>query len=263
MKVYISIVSHGHESLIKQLRCIDGLLAKCTVIIKSNILGEDFSDYQSHPNFHWVNNMHGLGFGHNNNIIFNLCKENMGMSENDFFIVLNPDVYVECDKIIELVTSMNNNSHKFAAINLYKDRDFKVYDNSIRTFPTLAQFASSFLGSKNTAILNKDNLRTIQSIDWAAGSFQAFQANHYERLNGFDERYFMYCEDIDICWRSKKIDVPLKYYPNIKALHLAKHANRKVLSKHFFWHVAGVFRFLLAKHGLGKRRSSLDRGYQN
>ena len=47
--------------------------------------------------------------------------------------------------------------------------------------------------------------------------------SYYRQLNGFDERYFMYCEDIDICYRSCKIHGKrVMYFPNIKAVHLSK-----------------------------------------
>jgi hypothetical protein len=89
------------------------------------------------------------------------------------------------------------------------------------------------------------------TVDWAAGSFLLFRSGMYTELNGFDTSYFMYCEDIDICWRAKvKVKSPVVYLPHIKALHYAKHANRNVFSKHFYWHVKGVLRFLAKKNGL-------------
>ncbi|EGR3506856.1 glycosyl transferase family 2, partial [Vibrio parahaemolyticus] len=75
--------------------------------------------------------------------------------------------------------------------------------------------------------------------------FIAIKAIHYKKLNGFDENYFMYCEDIDLCYRSKQEGESVLYLPNISAIHFAAHNNRKLLSKHFYWHLKSVFRFLI------------------
>ncbi|WP_017026544.1 hypothetical protein, partial [Vibrio rumoiensis] len=144
-----------------------------------------------------------------------------------------------------------------AAINLFKDYDKTSYDNSVRSFPSFLQFVSSFLGGKNTSILDKKSILKPTNVDWAAGSFLAFKASYYKKLGGFDENYFMYCEDIDICYRSMKMGSPVMYYPQFEAIHLAKHANRKILSRHFYWHVSSVIRFLMTKVGLTKAKSGL------
>lgn len=253
MKIYISVVSHGHEKIIKQLGCLSVLSQHFNVIVKSNKKGDDFSE----SNFIWINREYNLGFGHNNNVIFSYCKNTLGMTDEDYFIVLNPDVYIDVASLKTLIDEMTMHDKKLAAINLFKDISKAEFDNSIRNFPTLSNFALSFFFKKNTSILEKEFINSIAEVDWAAGSFLAFSAQHYTQLRGFDESYFMYCEDIDICYRSNKANVPVTYYPHIEAIHLAQHANRKLLSLHFYWHVSSVLRFLLSKFGLTKIKSSI------
>lgn len=124
-------------------------------------------------------------------------------------------------------------------------------------FPSLKHFIKSFLGLGNSSIVDKSKIIEPCHIDWAAGSFLAIQSCHYLKLGGFDEKYFMYCEDIDICYRSFLMNIPVKYYPAIHAIHLAKHANRKIFSKHFYWHFSSAIRFLLTKKNLTKMKSSI------
>ncbi|MFH4868927.1 glycosyltransferase family protein [Vibrio diabolicus] len=217
------------------------------VIVKSNKVGDDFTDLLNAKGFHWINKNYGCGFGHNNNIVFDFCRSNLGMKENDYFIVLNPDVVISNSVLNNLVHEMKDAGVCISAINLFKNLKDNMYDNSIRNFPTLVQFIKSFLGFGNTSIIDKSKIDNVCNVDWAAGSFLAFKAGHYELLRGFDERYFMYCEDIDICYRSHLIGHRLTYFPNIMALHLAKHENRNLFSKHFFWHLTSAMRFLLSK----------------
>lgn len=257
MAVFISVVSHGHSSLIHELKCLNKLCKEFIVVIKSNKAGDDFDDLISDDNVHWINEAYGMGFGQNNNFVFSFCQEKLGMKNEDYFVVFNPDVYMETSELTKLTCLMDNEKSKISAINLYKDKQQKEYDNSIRAFPSLLQFVKSFLGFGNDSIIDKSKIFDSTKVDWAAGSFLAFTAGHYNNLGGFDEGYFMYCEDIDICFRSNKAAAPVIYYPQVHAYHLAKHANRKLLSKHFLWHVSSVARFLLTTYNLRNSRTSL------
>ncbi|KMV30236.1 glycosyl transferase family 2 [Photobacterium swingsii] len=257
MKVFFSVVSHGHESIIRELDCISNLCQEFTVVLKSNKSGDDFHYLMASETFHWIDSDYGLGFGHNNNKVYSYCKDKLGMKEHDIFVVLNPDVLIDIESVRRLIFFMKKDKNKLCAINLFKDRDLQVFDNSIREFPCLNQFVKSFLGFGNSSIIDKALIDKPTSVDWAAGSFLAFKANLYQSLGGFDEGYFMYCEDIDICFRSKKAGFPVVYYPEVRALHLAKHANRSLFSMHLYWHVSSVIRFLCSKSGLVKAKSKI------
>ena len=257
MKVFISVVSHGHCELINKLACISSLIQGFQVIIKSNKLSDNFEELTNSSNFHWVNDQYGCGFGHNNNIIFNYCRANLDMKDEDYFLVLNPDVIIAVSDIKQLLENMDEDKAQLSAINLFKDKEKTIYDNSVRRFPSLKQFVSSFFGLGNDAIIDKNQLMSSSDIEWAAGSFLCFKAKHYMKLGGFDEGYFMYCEDIDICYRSLKEGKAVRYYPDIQALHLAQHANREIFSKHFYWHVSSVIRFLISRLGIISPKTSL------
>ena len=257
MNIFISVISHGHSELINKLECLSELSEGFNVVVKSNKPKDCFDDIKLKSNFHWLDGDYGLGFGHNNNIVYEYCRKSLGMVSEDCFVVLNPDVIIKADDILTLVEKMDANFCKISAINLFKDDNKSIHDNSIRNFPSFSQFAQSFLGLGNSAIIDKSQLKTPSYVDWAAGSFLAFKASHYYDLNGFDENYFMYCEDIDICYRSQLLGERVLYFPEIKAIHLAKHANRKLMSKHLYWHVKSVIRYLITKLGFTKAKSSL------
>ncbi|NRB80977.1 MAG: glycosyltransferase family 2 protein [Saccharospirillaceae bacterium] len=257
MTIYISVVSHGHSDLINKLSCLNLLCDRFKVIVKSNIPNDDFYELSKKQNFSWINENYYCGFGNNNNIVFSYCRSELNMNDSDYFIVLNPDVDIDAKSITKLVKNMEKEQVLVSSINLYKDNARIISDNSIRKFPSLRQFVSSFLGLGNTSIIDKSQLLSSCKVDWAAGSFLSFKVIHYKTLRGFDEQYFMYCEDIDICYRSYLSGVSLVYYPEIIATHFAEHANRKFFSKHFYWHVSSVVRFLLTKSSLTKPHSSV------
>lgn len=250
MNIFISVVSHGHGNLIKNIDCLPDLARDFNVIVKCNIKSDicELYDYAKQNNLHLLSKSLNLGFGDNNNYNFQYSVDELGLSGDDYFIVLNPDVHITSEAILKLTNEMCEGNISFAAINLYKDHGKTMFDYSIRRFPSLLNFISSYFFKNNNTIYDKSNIHTNKKIDWAAGSFLAFKASHYQRLGGFSDDYFMYCEDIDICYRSHLLDVPVVYFPGIKATHYAKHANRSIFSKHFIWHVTSIVKFLIFKN---------------
>ncbi|MDP5132958.1 MAG: glycosyltransferase family 2 protein, partial [Paraglaciecola sp.] len=80
------------------------------------------------------------------------------------------------------------------------------------------------------------------------GAFLVFKSSIYEQLAGFDTSYFMYYEDVDICLRYYKISGHgICFLKNIHATHIGAYQNRRFFSKHFFWYLRSLARFLKRK----------------
>ncbi|EGW82559.1 glycosyltransferase [Escherichia coli STEC_94C] len=247
MRVFISVVSHGHGELIESLRCLEKLSEKFSVVLKDNKNESNLKEYCKHNNIIYLSSDIPKGFGENNNIIFNYCISELKMQSDDIFIIMNPDVIVEENELIKLKNKMICENIEFATINLYKDRDYKIYDPSIRNYPGILDFVSGYLGFSNKTIINKSSINSNTTVAWAAGSFLALKSYIYKEVGGFDIRYFMYCEDIDICMRINSYGYKLVYIPTIKAIHIARHNNRRFLSKHFYWHLRSALIYLSEK----------------
>lgn len=258
IKVYIGVVSHGHCELIQSLGVLQELSINYNVVLKLNLEEREHAGIIGSNGISVIDRDYGRGFGENNNIIYCYCKEKLMMKDHDIFIVLNPDVVINSDDIEKLIKSYIEYNFKIATINLYRDTNFHNYDNSIRNFPNLSTFILSFMGKKSEYVINKDNITIPINVDWCAGSFMAFNVKHYHDLNGFDEGYFMYCEDIDICYRSQSLGDKVLYIPQIEAVHFAEHSNNKIFSKHFYWHISSILRFLLSKRNKIKLKSCVN-----
>jgi len=258
VKVFISIVSHNHFSVIKKLASLPRLAQYFNVILIDNVNEAGLAEWCGQNNIKYLSNKEKKGFGENNNIVFEFCQKNEGIKSDDWFLVLNPDVAIEPEVITKLICDMQENNQKIAAINLFKDFECTKYDNSIRNYPSALDFVSSYIFGVNKTIIDKSKIVHPTAVDWASGSFLMFRSDLYQQLGGFDTRYFMYCEDIDICFRANQHhDQKVIYYPQHQAIHLAAHSNRKLLSKSFVWHVKSIIRFLCYKNsskmGLGKK----------
>jgi GT2 family glycosyltransferase len=245
--IYVAVVSHNHLDTILELNILPEIakVPWIKVFLLDNIPCPAAERWCLSSGISYLPNKNALGFGENNNIIFNyICQLPEFNLELDWFLVLNPDVSMTVGMFKLLIDSLDD-QYPIFAVNLYKDQDGLVSDDSIRRFPSLVDFVSSLLFGINRTKIDKSSITQPCSVDWAAGSFLVFKASHYARLGGFDSSYFMYCEDIDICFRSAvEFGCRVRYLPHVKARHLAQHGNRKIFSKHFYWHISSSLRFL-------------------
>lgn len=244
--IYISIVSHDDDtdiignSNLKEICLLDNV----TVIIRDNLSSQRLKEYCLSNHFEYSASGAVLGFGANNNINFKVAS-NLGMKKTDWFIVFNPDLDISEKMIRTLSFSLSNHSSQVFAINLYFDEQFSQMEYSLRKFPTFLSFFNILKGKSFTETYDKASLVDGSNVDWAAGSFLVFQAGLYEKLGGFDEDYFMYFEDVDICYRANRIyNQNVTYLKNIKAIHQGGYQNRKLFSKHFRWYFSSLIRFL-------------------
>ncbi|GAM63351.1 A-D-glcNAc-diphosphoryl polyprenol [Vibrio ishigakensis] len=249
MALYIGVVSHGHGNIIKELNIVNDLSFSHTVVVKSNKKDPCLNEYLEKGSSILIDSNYGKGFGSNNNEIFDYCVNVLNMKDDDHFLVLNPDVSITKDQLDSLLQLLISNNISLGTIDLYNDFEFTIRDNSVRKFPKLIDFISSFvLGINNTIIdrteISSKEIGKAHKFDWAAGSFLVFTASHYKQLRGFDEDYFMYCEDIDICLRSKNLGEGLHYLPDVRAVHLSANASRNIFSKNFLWHIKSIVRYL-------------------
>ncbi len=244
MALFISVINHNHDKMICENPTIKNLAGSYHVILKSNsTASEGLKQYCSNTNIHFIQGKMKKGFGANNNEIYKYCKKNLGISDDDYFLVMNPDIEIELETIVQLMKTIDSNKTDIATINLFSNREMTTHDNSIRYFPSIINPIKSILNIKRTDHYDKTKITHPINVDWAAGSFLLFSNRAYSKLEGFDERYFMYFEDVDICRRARTIGYSVTYYPNYQAKHFAQHNNRTLLSKSFFYYLSSMCRY--------------------
>lgn len=247
-RFYISIVSHGHEDLIMtNSKLIELLDSDFFVVIKDNLNSFKLEKYCNDVGFHYVASINRCGFGENNNIVFNYCKK-IGMTELDYFVTLNPDVVIDTVNFNKIKVELQNNMYPIVAPKLFSDREHTAIEQSVRHFPSFASIFRPFLGKP----LNKPYEISLLSdnivCDWASGAFIVFLSSVYDNLRGFDESYFMYFEDVDICYRAKTdFNHDVVYLSSVHATHFGGYKNRNLFSKHFFWYLKSLINFLRKK----------------
>lgn len=246
IKLYISIISHGHEELLINnpelivLANIDFI----ELIIKDNKSNFRLKSYCESNRIHYISTIKEDGFGKNNNIVFDYAVD-AGLSDLDWFLIVNPDVIIDEVQITKLMSILLNTQEKFFTINLFQNDEMNLFDNSVRRFPSIKNIFKIFSSSQFTEHYDKHLLPDFSSVEWASGAFLVIKPSLYRQVGGFDEKYFMYFEDVDLCYRIyKETGFNLLFLKDVHAVHKGAFRNRNIFSRHFLWYISSMFRFL-------------------
>lgn len=238
--ICVSIVSHHHGKFIFKLLPLvlhNPMVSK--VLLTLNTPEENI--FPIHERLQVIHNSSPKGFGENHNHAFKFCK-------SQFFCVLNPDVEWKVSPFEKLIECLNERQVAMVAP-LIKNLDHLIED-SARKFPTILSLLNRKLFDKKIDYIYSNETPAFQP-DWVAGMFMLIKSEIYAELHGFDERYFMYCEDIDLCARLKFLNYNFLIVPQAYVIHDARRASRRNL-KYFVWHLASLVKFFLAVRRLNR-----------
>lgn len=263
MKIFISIVSHRHHDIIINLGAIKALskFPEIQIVCCDNKPVGKLKKYCAKYGAHYLHNRKEKGFSENNNANYMYCKFELGMQEEDYFILFNPDVFITNSNIQRLIDSLTNSPIDFGTANLFLDREGMVHDDNIRLYPKFHHFLKTYILNDRTTMVNRKKGLSDTECYWASCAFMIVKADVYNQLNGLDERYYMYCEDIDFSFRANKAGYSLAYLENVRAVHFRHCDSKRFLSKYFFWHVQSVFKYSFSRKSEIASTSRLE--YQN
>ncbi|MGR5269847.1 glycosyltransferase family 2 protein [Vibrio astriarenae] len=258
MKFYISVISHQHQDLVKALGTLERLASfECvSVILRDNVESEGMKLYCLMRGIEYVANNSQFGFSRNNNLNY-LHAMSLGMKEHDYFVLLNPDVEMSVEMITKLVEKLTQDQVNLAAPNLYLDKNQTHYDDNIRRYPSLVSFVNNYLFNSRKTVVDKSNPQALPENFWASGAFLVIKAALYRKLGGFDETYYMYCEDIDFCLRANRLGEQILFMDDVHAIHYRQRSSQKFLSLAFFQHVKSVFLYHCASRKFRTNKSCL------
>ena len=117
-----------------------------------------------------------------------------------------------------------------------------MMEDSARRFPTPLRILCKALGGcRGSNYTAKDE--TVFP-DWVAGMFMLFRREVFEKMGGFDERYFLYYEDVDLCARLRLQGYKVALSPAVKIVHHAHRSSHRDL-KYFKLHLGSMLRFFI------------------
>jgi GT2 family glycosyltransferase len=237
-EVTVSIVSHGHGPLVLPLladlsaKCPDGLRVLLTLNIPESL--DVVAGRYPFP-VTVIRNPTPRGFGANHNAAFAQVR-------TAYFCVLNPDIRITRNPLPTLLAELKRPGVGVVAPKIV-DPAGRIED-SARRFPIPAFLIGKLLGLARD--LDYEVADAPLSPDWVAGMFMVFRSEIFAEISGFDEHFFLYYEDVDLCRRLRQRGYDVRLVPAAEAVHDARRESRRSL-RHLRWHLASVTRFLLTR----------------
>ena len=173
------------------------------------------------PEVEWIDSKENLGFGKGCNL-----AEKQATKPYLFFI--NPDTIISRDSFREMLKFMDEHPEAGTVGCRILNEDGTLQWACRRSFPTPISAISKTIGlaalfpkskvlaSYNMTYADPDEMIEVDAV---SGSFFCIRRDVYEKLNGFDEDFFMYGEDLDLCFRTKEIGLKNYYTPVTNILH--------------------------------------------
>jgi len=235
-KIEVSVVIVNYNSFDLLNKCIDSLIeftkeVCCEIIVidnNSSIVNID-DVVRDFGEIILIKNKKNVGFGAANNQGLKIAKGKYVLFLNNDTILLENTI----KKVFDFAESLNDNLIIGCKL-LNEDRSLQ---HSVYDFPSMLNIFTSnfFLYSlfPKSKLFNKYHLmnRRINEtteVDVVTGAFLYSNKNKMREIGGFDERFFFYNEETDLCYRFKKNGGKIYYFPKTALIHLKGGTANKV-----------------------------------
>lgn len=232
----ISVVSHGHRALLSLLLEDIARLARdvpLELLLTENI-PENLDEIarETQVAYRLIRNERQRGFGANHNAAF-------ALSRTPYFAVLNPDLRLPDNHSLRALVERVKAAPGVAGPRVLGPGG--SLEDSARKVPSVPRLLSRVVLGRRSP--DYDAELPVQPVAWLAGMCLVFDRESFAEVGGFDERYHMYCEDVDICLRLHLAGKAVSWDQAARVIHDAR--RRTTLdSRHFCWHVASLGRLL-------------------
>jgi len=203
----LSVLFKSERNLDFEIFVIDNNSEDGTV----EMIGRDFKQVKL------ISNKENLGFAH-------ACNQGISESRGDFILLLNPDMKVFPDTISNMVEWMRKNKKaSVAGCHLVNEKGETI--KHVRRFPkfldqlaVVLKLPHLFPGILKKYIRENFDYNQAQKVDSIRGGFFMIRRETIEKVGLFDERYFIWFEEVDYCKQINKIGGEVWYTPTAKCI---------------------------------------------
>lgn len=243
LKISATIVLYkNNHDIVKQTidSFLDTTIENKKLYLVDNSPTNALKDKFEHPliKYHFTGKNIGFGAGHNK--VLEKIK-----NSSDYHLVLNPDVEFDVEVIPNLISAIENDKDvaMIAPKVVFPNGN---YQSSCRRYPRAFELFARRLSFPKSIIRKGqyDDLDLSKSFypDFLQGCFQLFKTEDFVKIGGFDERYFLYMEDVDICRKIEELGKKKLYYPDVQITHVLKKESSKNV-RLFFTHLNSSFKY--------------------
>ena len=226
MELSIIIVNYNVKFFLEQclyavLKAVEQIDAEIWVVDNRSTDGSVEYLRPLFPGVSFLENQKNAGFSAANNQALQLCS-------GSYILFLNPDTLIPEDCLTNCIQFMKAHSMAGALGIRMLDGSGKFLPESKRAFPSpirafykLIGFSALFPKSSRFNRYSLGHLNSFKNheVDVLAGAFMMIPKSVLELTGGFDERFFMFGEEAELCFRLKKNGFKIKFVPESKIIH--------------------------------------------
>ncbi|MFL2612721.1 MAG: glycosyltransferase family 2 protein [Flavobacteriaceae bacterium] len=215
----ISIIIVNYKSWIPLENCLNSLLKQENVntdiiVVDNNSSDNTLEQYKKmFPSVEWIENKKNYGFS-------KACNIGESKSKYDLLLFLNPDTILEKNCLEKIFKKNIDYNSKIISIKQIdkkkKNTNAYGYFLSFHTYNGLLRFFYRLIFRKTKKI--NERLDYFYP-DWISGSFVIISKNKFHIIGKWDERFWMYYEDMDLCKRAKENDMEIIMLNDIFCYH--------------------------------------------
>lgn len=170
-----------------------------------------------------------LGFAAANNVAFPKAR-------GRYVVLLNSDAFLKPGALAQAVALMDANPRTGAAGGRLVGRDgswqpaARMFPSLLNDFLSLSGLAAKYPGSRFFGRADhtwRDPMQAA-SVDWVPGAFLIIRADALAKVGYFDEQFFLYYEEVDLCRRLDAAGYEISYWPQIEVVHLGGESSKTV-----------------------------------
>lgn len=185
-------------------------------------------------------------------------------SRGDVLFVANPDLRIVEGTLDVAVAFLNDYADVGIVLPLlrYPEGDVQASVRRFYTWPVALYARSPLRALKIRPAFFRDYLcesldRSRPSdVDWGLGGAMLLRRSDVDESGIFDERFFLYFEDVDLCYRMWTRRRRVVYCPQIECIHAHRRHSRNPISRAGWHHFRSLLRFVAKYRGLPKRPSA-------
>lgn len=227
MNLSISIVNWNTKDHLK--RCLDSIYDNNYKDFEVFVVDNNSNDGSSEmvknnfPKVNLIANAKNIGFAKANN-------QAIKLSHGKYILILNPDIILFKDTISKMIDFMEENPLAGAiGIKLLDENGSELKRGYFRKYPSIPQLIFFYTILENMSLKNRwlrnrywepvDTLR-IMEIQQIPGACLLVRRKVIDEIGLFDERFRLFFEDVDLCYRIKKSEWKIFFVPEIEAIHI-------------------------------------------
>lgn len=220
-KQRVAVVVVSYNSAARLQACVEGLAGdpRIEIVVVDNASQDGSASAAADLGLHVVALEQNLGFGGG-------CNVGWRATTAPSVLFLNPDARITPDGVLALAAALDRTGAGAVAPRIL-DEDGGL-EWSLRHFPTVrsvyaqAVFAYRFLPRAtwtDELIRDRERYEHEGTVDWASGACLVVPRGVLEEIAGFDEGFFMYAEDVDLCRRIWDLGRTVVYTPSVTCIH--------------------------------------------